>query len=190
MERVIQLPSSLLSLPSLSPAQSAQTHPVARAFHVLPGGWSGFLPEQPRWASSALPDTGGSESTAAAVPCSAPQSSAACLHPLAAAKGTAGGTGIWAGFQAIAPLDTCWFFFFTDCLARLWKRRQENTTRQGQAQGKRQTQQGQARTTGHAGTDPTGTDPELCVCSLVWIHKQPPHSSAPQRASCLPAGAA
>uniref|UniRef100_A0A8B9EU99 ADAMTS like 2 n=1 Tax=Anser cygnoides TaxID=8845 RepID=A0A8B9EU99_ANSCY len=81
-------------------------------------------------------------------------------------------------------------FFFTDCLARLWKRRQENTTRQGQAQGKQQTQQGQARTAGHAGTDPTGTDPELCVCSLVWIHKQPPHSSAPQRASCLPAGAA
>lgn len=77
-------------------------------------------------------------------------------------------------------------------LSRLCKRWQENAARQGQARGKRQPQQGQARTAGHAGTDPKGTDPELCVCSLVglpgllaWIHKQPPHSSAPQRAPCL-----
>lgn len=49
----------------------------------------------------------GSESTAAAVPCSAPD------LQLPAAKGPAGGTGIWAEFQAIAPLGTCCFFFVT-----------------------------------------------------------------------------
>lgn len=48
-----------------------------------------------------------SESTAAAVPCSAPD------LQLPAAKGPAGGTGIWAEFQAIAPLGTCCFFFVT-----------------------------------------------------------------------------
>lgn len=106
MERVIQLPSSLLSLPSLSPAQCAQTHPVAGAFHVLPGGWSGFLQSSPAGPAAPCRTRGGSESTAAAVPCSAPD-----LQP-PAAKGTAGGTGVWAEFQAIAPLGTCCFFFF------------------------------------------------------------------------------
>lgn len=163
MERVIQLPSSLLSLPSLSPAQCAQTHPVAGAFHVLPGGWSGFLQSSPAGPAAPCRTRGGSESTAAAVPCSAPD-----LQP-PAAKGTAGGTGVWAEFQAIAPLGTCcffFFFFFTACLARSCERWQENAARQDQAQGKRQTQQGQARTAGHTGTDPRGTDPEPWLLNL------------------------
>lgn len=125
----------------------------------------------------------GSESTAAAVPCSAPD------LQLPAAKGPAGGTGIWAEFQAIAPLGTCCFFFCHAC-ANDGKKTQQGRAKHEGSDSPSRDRQGQRVT---PGLTQRGLTPS-CVCALWWgcldfwrgsIHKQPPHSSAPQRAPCL-----
>lgn len=125
--------------PLAFPSSVCTNTSCGRGFSCAARGMERIPAEQPRWASSALPDTGGSESTAVAVPCSAPD-----LQP-PAAKGTAGGTGVWAEFQAIAPLGTCCFFFFFFSRPA-WHAR---------ANDGRKTQQGRAK---HKGSDRPSRD--------------------------------
>lgn len=58
MERVIQLPSSLLSLPLAFPSSACTNTSCGRGFSCAARGMERIPAKQPRWASSALPDTG------------------------------------------------------------------------------------------------------------------------------------
>lgn len=80
MERVIQLPSSLLSLPLAFPSSACTNTSCGRGFSCAARGMERIPAKQPRWASSSLPDTGWAQK-APQRPCPALPPIFSCLQP-------------------------------------------------------------------------------------------------------------